>query len=61
MEQGMVRDNRLDVGRRLYDALCAQYPDRFIALFDADGACVSARSGRPEAPAVEAPIRAQPI
>ena len=61
MEQELVCDDRLDVAHRLYRALCAQYPDRFIALFDADGACVSARSGRPEAPAVEAPIHAAPI
>jgi hypothetical protein len=48
MEQELVRDDRLDVARCLYHALCAQYPDRFITLFDSDGACVSARSGRPD-------------
>jgi len=52
----LVRSDRLDVARRLYYALCAQYPDRFITLFDADGACVSARSGRLDAPAIETPI-----
>jgi hypothetical protein len=61
MERKLVCDDRLDVARRLYRALCAQYPDRFITLFDADGACVAARSGRPEAPAVEASIHAAPI
>ncbi|MGP0087823.1 MAG: hypothetical protein ACLP0B_30030 [Steroidobacteraceae bacterium] len=61
MEQKLVCDDRLDVACRLYRALCAQYPDRFITLFDADGACVAARSGRPEAPAVEASIHAAPI
>ena len=61
MEQKLVCDDRLDVARRLYHALCAQYPGRFIWLFDGDGACVSARSGRPEAPAVEPPIHAAPI
>ena len=55
MEQKLVCDDRLDVGRRLYHALCAQYPDRFIALFDAHGACVSAHSGRPDVPIVVAP------
>ena len=60
MEQKLVCDDRLDVARRLYHALCGQYPDRFITLFDADGACVAAHSGRPEAP-VEAPIHAAPI
>ena len=34
-EQKLVCDDRLDVARRLYHALCAQYPDRFITLFDA--------------------------
>ena len=61
MEQELVRDDRLDVARRLYHALCAQYPDWFITLFDSDGACVSARSGRPDAPVVEAPIHAAPL
>jgi len=61
MGQKLVCDDWLDVARRLYHALCAQYPDRFITLFDADGACVAAHSGRPEAPAVEAPIHAAPI
>jgi hypothetical protein len=61
MERERVRDDRLDVAQRLYHALCAQYSDRFITLFDPDGACVSARTGRPDAPAVEAPIRAVPI
>ena len=32
MEQKLVCDDRLDVARRLYHALCAQYPDRFIAF-----------------------------
>jgi hypothetical protein len=49
MEQELVRDDRLAVAHRLYHALCAQYPDRFITLFGSDGACVSARSGRPDA------------
>jgi hypothetical protein len=35
MEQKLVCDDRLDVARRLYYALCAQYPDRFIILCDA--------------------------
>ena len=61
MEQKLVCDDRLDVARRLYHALCAQYPDRFIALFDSDGVCVSARSDQPDVPVVEAPIHAAPI
>ncbi len=61
MEQELARDDRLDVAHRLYHALCAQYPDRFITLFDQDGACVSAHSARPDAPTIEAPICAAPI
>jgi hypothetical protein len=45
----------------MYHALCAQYPDRFITLFDQDGTFVSAHSARPDAPAVEAPICTGPI
>src|SRR5208282_2212706 len=37
MEQKLVCDDRLDVARRLYYALCAQDPDRFIILCDAQG------------------------
>ncbi|MGO9684184.1 MAG: hypothetical protein ACLP0B_03915 [Steroidobacteraceae bacterium] len=37
MEQKLVCDDRLDVARRLYYALCAQNPDRFIILCDAQG------------------------
>ena len=61
MEQELVRDDRLAVAHRLYHALCAQYPDRFITCLNSDGACVSARSGRPDAPAVGAPICAAPV
>jgi hypothetical protein len=31
------RDGRLDIARRLYRALCAQYSDRQITLCDGDG------------------------
>ena len=61
MEQELARDCRLDLARRLYDALCAQNPNRFITLFDQDGAYVSAHSARPDAPTVEAPICTAPI
>jgi len=61
MEQELARDSRLALARRLYNALCAQNPNRFITLFDQDGACVSAHSARPAAPTVEAPICAAPI
>jgi hypothetical protein len=61
MEQKLTCDDPLDVARRLYYALCAQYPDRFIALFDSRGACVSARIGRPETPVADALIHTAPI
>jgi hypothetical protein len=32
MEQKRLHDDRLDIARRLYDALCGQYPDQFIIL-----------------------------
>jgi hypothetical protein len=35
-------NDRLEVARHLYDALYAQYPDRFITLFDQNGVRVSA-------------------
>jgi hypothetical protein len=60
MEQKLVRDDRLDVAHRMYEALCAQYPDQFITLFDQDGTCVAAHSARAHAPAIEAPICAAP-
>jgi hypothetical protein len=31
------RDDRLDIGRRLYLAMCAKYPYRLITLCDGDG------------------------
>jgi len=32
-----LRDDRLDIARRVYRAMCAQYPDRLIALCDGGG------------------------
>jgi len=32
---------RLDLARRLYRAMCAQYPDRLITLCDGDGRVVA--------------------
>jgi hypothetical protein len=61
MEQEPVRDDRLDIAHRMYHALCTQYPDRFVTLFDQNGTCVSAHSPRPEVPAVEATISPAPI
>jgi len=37
MEQKRLHDDRLDIARHLYDALCGQYPDQFIILCDAQG------------------------
>jgi hypothetical protein len=61
LAMNLARDCRLHLARRLYDALCAQNPNRFITLFDQHGACVSAHSARPDAPTVEAPICTAPI
>jgi hypothetical protein len=32
MENPQAQDDRRTVARRLFDALCAQYPDKYIAL-----------------------------
>jgi hypothetical protein len=42
--------DRLDVAGRLYNELCAQYPHRFITLFDENGLRVSAYN-QPDEPA----------
>jgi hypothetical protein len=46
LEQGLVPQGamlaNLEVAGRLYIALCAQYPGRFITLFDENGVRVSA-------------------
>jgi hypothetical protein len=41
MEREPDHKHRLAVASRLYNALCAQYPDRFITFFDENGARVS--------------------
>jgi hypothetical protein len=41
-----LSDRRLAVARRLYRAICAQYPDRLITLCDGDGRLL-ATSRRP--------------
>jgi hypothetical protein len=43
MDPDLVDDNRLGVARRLYHAMCIQYPDRLITLVDPHG-CMLARS-----------------
>ena len=40
----LARDDRLDIALRLYQVICAQYPDRLIMLLDESG-CVVAQSG----------------
>jgi hypothetical protein len=53
MEHELAHDDRIDVAHRLYQALCAQYSDRFITLFDPRGRLVarSAPLGTAKAPA----------
>ena len=61
MEYQQVCDDRLEVARRLFRAMCARYPDREITLFDPRQAQIVARSGQPHAAeliAVEAPVTA---
>jgi hypothetical protein len=45
MEQKRLHDNRLDIARHLYDALCGQYPDQFIILCDAQGRILARHDG----------------
>jgi hypothetical protein len=48
------RDDRLDIARRLYRAMCAQYPDRLITLYDGRGRILEKTSSvRPSILAVE--------
>jgi hypothetical protein len=48
------RDDRLDIARRLYRAMCAQYPDRLITLCDGGGGILEkTSSARPSLLAVE--------
>jgi hypothetical protein len=47
MEHELAHDDRIDVAHRLYQALCAQYSDRFITLFNPRGRLV-ARSDVPD-------------
>jgi hypothetical protein len=42
MEAPLAQDDRRAVARRLFVALCAQYPDRHIALIEQPG--VASRS-----------------
>jgi hypothetical protein len=50
MEREPDHNDRLEVAGRLYKELCAQYPNRFITLFDENGVRVSAFN-QPDAPA----------
>jgi hypothetical protein len=48
------RDTRLDIARRVYRAMCAQYPDRLMALYDGDGRILEkTSSARPSILAVK--------
>jgi hypothetical protein len=53
------RARRLEIARRLYEALVAQDPNRLITLCDADGKVVAHRDPLPEheAPKIAPPIR----
>jgi hypothetical protein len=45
MEKERPHDDRLDIPRRIYDALCGQYPDQFILLCDAQGRILASHDG----------------
>jgi hypothetical protein len=50
MEKELVSDDKIDIARRVYHALRAQYPDRFITLCDPQGRVVLTHIGRPVMP-----------
>jgi hypothetical protein len=52
MDQDLADENRLDVARRLYHAMCIQYPDRLIILVDPHG-CLLACSDWPYEPSAQ--------
>jgi hypothetical protein len=61
MEYQQVYDERMEVARRLFRAMCTHYPDREVTLFDPREAQIVARSGQPHAAeliAVETPATA---
>ena len=41
----LARDNPLDIAFRLYQAMCAQYPDRLIVLSNESGRVVAQSGG----------------
>jgi hypothetical protein len=43
------RDDRLDIARRLYRAMCAQHPDRLITLCDGGGRILEKTSSATQA------------
>ena len=49
MEQQQSYEDRLSIARRLHHALCAQFPDRLVVLFDPRSSKISVRSELPVA------------
>jgi hypothetical protein len=43
-------DDRLEIARRLYRAMCAQYPDRLITLCNGDGRIVDGQLALKDTP-----------
>ncbi len=38
-------DDRLEIARRIYNALCGEYPDQFIVLCDPQGRVLARHDG----------------
>jgi len=51
--QNLADEDRLDIARRIYDAMWVQYQDRLITLVDSRGRML-ARSDRPSVPQAKA-------
>jgi hypothetical protein len=55
MEQKIKHDDRLSIARRLYAALCSQYPDRVITLCDEQGRKLARYEGATASTAAKSP------
>jgi hypothetical protein len=48
----LADEDRLDIARRIYHAMCLQYPDRLIELADQEGFALARSDRCPSAKAV---------
>jgi hypothetical protein len=46
MGQELTDEDRINVARRIYDAMCMQHPDRLITLYDPQGRILARRASK---------------